>query len=421
MPDLTPLLEYLRARVVRVASAGERRLPSVSSLAREAGVAPVTMLKALAVLKEEGTVSAHPGRGIFILDNGPMSHLSPKDRPSLRIWENARDALSRDIALGVYTTNDALPQPKELCETYGVCYRTLRKVLADLSERGTLTRHKRMCRVSGHQPGRRPDTVILVAAGTIGGDLRRTSSRTVDSLHALETECGKLNVSLRIQAVTGERGIPVSTLDEGQRAVLGCVVWAAGLSEPFLQDLMSRLAGRTWRASVLLESDNFPVPVPDKGARRVALFSSGRSPDAGRRVGTYLAHLGHRDIAYISPVHGSMWSQNRLQGLREAFVDGKRGDSVHEFVLRQFSRSEEIIVRAYQVQQSIQGLLASGLDSKEADPVLRRSVLSLQRRLSHVMRRETLRERRSLCSRRLSPIAVSPPGWYQTTWPLSVL
>lgn len=42
------------------------KLPPIEQLARDIGVAPNTIQKALAILKDEGLVVGEPGRGIFV-------------------------------------------------------------------------------------------------------------------------------------------------------------------------------------------------------------------------------------------------------------------------------------------------------------------------------------------------------------------
>lgn len=42
------------------------KLPAIEQLARDIGVAPNTIQKALAILKDEGLVVGEPGRGVFV-------------------------------------------------------------------------------------------------------------------------------------------------------------------------------------------------------------------------------------------------------------------------------------------------------------------------------------------------------------------
>jgi GntR family transcriptional regulator len=44
------------------------RLPSYMDLAHELGVAPMTVQRAIGVLREEGLVVTYPGRGTFVKD-----------------------------------------------------------------------------------------------------------------------------------------------------------------------------------------------------------------------------------------------------------------------------------------------------------------------------------------------------------------
>jgi len=57
------------ARIIRERiTSGEYgpKLPPIEQLARDIGVAPKTIQKALAILKDEGLLIGQPGRGVFV-------------------------------------------------------------------------------------------------------------------------------------------------------------------------------------------------------------------------------------------------------------------------------------------------------------------------------------------------------------------
>jgi len=58
------------ARIIREKiTSGEYvgKLPPIEQLARDIGVAPKTIQKALAILKDEGLIVGQPGRGVFVV------------------------------------------------------------------------------------------------------------------------------------------------------------------------------------------------------------------------------------------------------------------------------------------------------------------------------------------------------------------
>jgi DNA-binding LacI/PurR family transcriptional regulator len=91
------------------------------------------------------------------------------------------------------------------------------------------------------------------------------------------------------------------------------------------------LCSRTGRPVALLdETGSFTLPRP--AGPHHQMFTAACSPHAGRRVARHLLGLGHRRIAFISPVHGMEWSQTRLTGLREVFAEAGLPDAVRAFV-----------------------------------------------------------------------------------------
>jgi DNA-binding LacI/PurR family transcriptional regulator len=53
---------------------------------------------------------------------------------------------------------------------------------------------------------------------------------------------------------------------------------------------------------------------------RFQLHLLGMGSIHGELMGRHLLGLGHRQVCYVSPIHGSYWSQSRLAGLRAAFA-----------------------------------------------------------------------------------------------------
>jgi DNA-binding GntR family transcriptional regulator len=68
LPPYLQLAQAIRDRVASGDLAPGERLPSVLALADEFDVAPVTVQKALRILKSEGLVVAYQGHGTFIAE-----------------------------------------------------------------------------------------------------------------------------------------------------------------------------------------------------------------------------------------------------------------------------------------------------------------------------------------------------------------
>lgn len=102
-----------------------QRLPSTREIAEKYGVTRRTVSKALNLLREEGVIEVHAGRGSFI--------------PGAKHGDRARERLEWHL-LKTYTSGEHLPPFSELRETCGVSNSTVYRVVSDLTRRGVLRR-----------------------------------------------------------------------------------------------------------------------------------------------------------------------------------------------------------------------------------------------------------------------------------------
>jgi len=320
----------LAAEVQRALAEGAPRLQSVAKLARRAGVAYVTMWKQVAALARDGVLEARPRRGIRVIGSVvplPASVPPPSPAPRRTRWQELRSRIASDILAGVYAPGDSLPLPKALRQTFGVSHRTLRKALGALAAVGCLSAYKRTYRVpplSGSPAGR----VVLVGRGDRSGGLHLFyAQRNQDFFYTLEQECSRGGVKLdlypyeegRRQLYDGSgRAIPIDSL--GRLSMLGALFYTTGISDPSLQALVEPIAARGRPLAALDESSS---TVLGRLAERHASFRLhllGQSEIHGELMARHLLGLGHRHVCYVSPMHGSSWSQRRLAGLRAAFA-----------------------------------------------------------------------------------------------------
>jgi GntR family transcriptional regulator len=68
-PPFQQLADDLRMAIANGDLAAGQRLPSNRELAEEYGIAPMTVQSAVRVLRDEGLVIAHQGRGTFVHDD----------------------------------------------------------------------------------------------------------------------------------------------------------------------------------------------------------------------------------------------------------------------------------------------------------------------------------------------------------------
>lgn len=332
MPRKSPAqqraLNTLRAHTAAAQGRGRSRLPSHAALAREAGVSPLTMHRAVAVLRDQGVVETCHGKGTWVRDvhtttaSAPATaHDTVSSRPLK--WEHATAALRRDIACGRYRPGALLPSVKELADIHGVCGHTLRKALRRLLEDGDLEQARTRLRVPLRGTPRKADTIALIVRGDPDGNMLVMSPRFEEHLRTLERECARTGVRLEVYALapdssslltfSGRRLAPSKLARAG--IVLGVHVWQIGMPAGALDPLFEGLLTTNLPVALLAE---MYTPETEEIPRRwpgVRVFSLARDRDAGRAVARYLLACGHHHLAYISPIHGAGWSQERADGL----------------------------------------------------------------------------------------------------------
>jgi hypothetical protein len=156
------------------------------------------------------------------------------------------------------------------------------------------------------------------------------SPRTEDLLRALQNECARTNTHLvmytvsprdgRIHTLIGGGGplrIPVHP--SSWQSYFGFLIWRTGIRDSDLWDIVRRLSIFKKPIAILDETGDARVPVTIGGRGRIAIYKVGCTATPGEEMGKHLLRLGHRRVAYISPVHATLWSQRLLAGLAGAF------------------------------------------------------------------------------------------------------
>ena len=92
-PPYLQVADNLRREIAQGQFTPGQKLPSGRNLARQYGVAPMTINHAMAVLRDEGLVVSYQGRGVFIADG---SNYQEQEQPP-RSRDPAIDALRADL------------------------------------------------------------------------------------------------------------------------------------------------------------------------------------------------------------------------------------------------------------------------------------------------------------------------------------
>lgn len=333
-------LGYLRRLVGSLA--GDASLPMpllpMRELARNAGVAYVTMHKATQRLSSHGIVRAVRGRRLHLLRALPP--VLPQDvTPPLRALP-ARERMGRDLRLFLlrHPGMSALPSVKELCATFGCSYRAMKAALEELCEQKFIVRRGRTyCTGAGSSP--RPAMELwLCACGDPQGRYSAMTQVREGLLRAFESGCAVHGLLLRVFVfpfVNGRTQYP-ETIEEafstrkGGRTLAGIVVLPLLIhDEQLVRIAASAARAQAPVATVDETSERDLGPLSSAGASvREWQIGSNRVP--GETAAHFLLARGHRRFAWFSASAESLWSRNRRDGFCE-HVSAMPGSGVKGF------------------------------------------------------------------------------------------
>jgi DNA-binding transcriptional regulator YhcF (GntR family) len=318
--------KLLRKLIARARSSGDLRLPTVQKLAKMACVAPRTMWKAVATMREHGVLLARPRSGIRV--TGRLGEDErPADRRAGPKWERLYAQLKSDIVTGRYKAAAPLPAPKALCVSYGVVHPTMKKALDRLVQDHAITPSRRSYKIVTVLSPARRNTIVLVGQGDSFGDLDMSLGRNSERLRLLESECARAGI--RLLTRTGYwTGPSMAGLDNIERligdpasrsAILGFMVWSTSLPDKFMKDLLGLMSTTRKPVAVLDERGDVSFGGMIGKNPRARVFEVALGAEPGRQTARYLLSLGHRKLAYIHPEPMPRWAHNRLIGMKEEF------------------------------------------------------------------------------------------------------
>ncbi len=332
---------HVLAELERCRHAGTSELPLLRAMAASAGVAYVTMWKAVRRLKAEGVIKVRHGGRARVADGAARRAQEAALAPDAAVpvgataAERLRAAFDRDLLRGQFSPGSSLPNLKELAERYGVGYRTLRRAFDGMVSDGTLEACRRGYRVPSTSAGQSGGVIALVLhADSSTSGIPWHTQMTQEYVRALESECSRAGTTLRVVPCTPDcrpRALLSSLFgsDEGRRRpVLGVVLRPESLSERLRAELVDGLVLRTVPVAWLDESGERAPPVIPGKPSTFHVFVMSRNHDIGVRMARFLLARGHRKLAYVSPVHWAGWSQSRLEGIQEACGRSGLGASV---------------------------------------------------------------------------------------------
>ncbi|MBD3347562.1 MAG: GntR family transcriptional regulator [Chitinivibrionales bacterium] len=344
---ITRAIRYCISTIRALGSIEGTVLPGFRSLAAQAEVAPVTMLKAAGFLREKGIIEGGQGKRYRIaaaagkdLDrlesevNSPdKSHKPLISSPSGRLAQ----MIARDIDTGVYDGPGPLPPMKELAGRYGTTYYSLKKALSRLESEGRIIPFKSGYVVAAVQVAKSSASITFLIHGHEAAGGLMLPPLAQKFLSPLEAECARMRLDLKTTGFLVYRGkeklefwnahqgaIQFSDLHDS----FGAIVFVTA-ADHSLHALLKMLPAVKMPVAFIDIAGEWNVPDSMAG-NSVAFFSYVAGQEPGRAAGEYLLRAGHKKIAFISPFHAASWSRLRLKGLQLLF--NAQGGAVVSYV-----------------------------------------------------------------------------------------
>ncbi len=327
-PGIERALRYIET-LRRARPRGGQRLPTLSALARAAGVSVQTMHTAVRQLADAGVLSARPRAGIRWDDPSRTIALPRRDpTPTIRVQRAHRLADEIEVALLAGALPDPLPSIKELRARHRAGHEAVRGALAVLADRGIIVRRGREWVLARAESRKGTSKIMLVAPSPDLARFATFGAKAAEFCAVLERECTLRGIALQF----GSSFHPIAP----DPSLLGYLV-VASHDPGNVAEIVTNLR-RGGRPVVVVDVvGDCPLPaLADARAVPVVRIQGARS--AARQVALRLRELGHRRVAYVSPYRpgGTSWVGDRMDGLRDVF-----GDDVAEFWCEELSSPEK--------------------------------------------------------------------------------
>ena len=312
-----PAFEAAAAYVLQLINAKQiGRLPPVRLLAKKAGVSVTIMCAAIAALRKRGDLplplavpAAEKLRGRpFGADT-----IEPPARSGI-----AYRHLLHDIIRGRYNAGPFLPSCKELCETYGISFATLKRALTALIDNAIIERRAKHYHVR-HAPARvRAGTrVLLVVSEGLQQFMEKFAivrTRMTPLIRDLEHECSRRNLRLIIRPFQRDPRAFEDCKDViGSSVLLGPHFPPVEQSDTLVRSLLEL------KRPVFLFDGRRPEAYSDLPDNSNLYFVQELSYRAGYDMANLLINQGHRRVGFFTHGPEPFWSTTRRLAMEKAY------------------------------------------------------------------------------------------------------
>lgn len=340
---MTQAVQFLEATVRQCVERGCDALPSLAALATQAGVSRLTMHRAASSLAARGLIRIVPRRGMFVeTESTAASDTEPI--PPIERGSSSRggadgivERLTADLLALRFRPGEELPSYKALSRRYRGSYRTLRKALHVLVDRGVVEHSGRHFRIPLLPSGSGESILAVIATTDNMRVMGALSPRAPEFWRILERECLNRHIKIEVYGSVVARGrypwedrtqCTFITRDRN-RPMLGYLVLTLGMKLEAL-NVIASLATQTDRpVSIVHENAGLPLSSVARLPRanpRLCVFETAATERCALEVGRFLLRLGHRRVAlFYSPRRDSRWLKRRAgleRAFREAGIDG---------------------------------------------------------------------------------------------------
>jgi DNA-binding transcriptional regulator YhcF (GntR family) len=325
----------IKEKIIKNELANGDRLSSVKKLAAEFHVSEFTIINAFNLLEKENLITRVKNSGVFIGTKNKIETISCKNVPTRTRAEEIADDIISEIVSGVVKNGEHLPLKKVLTFKYKTSKETIHKGIEILIDRRYV--HKKGFRYIIGQPTvsilRPAKKRVYILANQPPAGWKFTNDHRRFFFQPFELELQKYGVtSFEYLNLWNDPSL-INRVEEATTAGFLMDFENLSVTPNQVEDLQThfyRTAEAISKKHLPLIVDNYNQVlryVPDFIFKPVPnLFFIGYDDyKAGERIGTYLASMRHRRIAFFD--FGNVpWNLERYKGVESA-VKGLLGDA----------------------------------------------------------------------------------------------
>jgi Periplasmic binding protein-like domain/Bacterial regulatory proteins, gntR family len=271
--------------------------------------------------------------------------------------------LKQDILTGRFHPGQSLPSCKELQGLYNVSYPTLIKALETLAAQEIIKTYQRGYIIPALAKSESSARIVAIGCGWEDGTLW-IDYQDKNYFRILESECiqSKIPLDIVVYCRQNDKLCFIDTVSRKPYAlsnenILSFIVIVANLKIP-PEEVLQKLLILKKPVAVLDVVGGWEASPRTINNYYFRLFTVTTSMHPPQLAGRYLLNLGHTDIAFISPFHKALWSQQRLKGIRELYRDAGYVNNVHPFVLDRYAFQWDYLQKDLDNPEDIQALIA---------------------------------------------------------------